>query len=273
MSRSRSRSPWASSRTKRNRFDAEEPGSPPEGSTSCAAEVERFLKANPVDPHAAAQLRACAPETARQVISFGALSFARDASAALLGRIRDAEEAPSRRPPAPPPRPGVSGAGGSSRLSGDVTVEMERFLAANPVDAQAEARFRNTPPHVARAVMDRGPISGTRNPASVLLTRIRDAENGRTGLHSGVGLPAPPPPRGDADPEMERLIRQYSLDARAAAGLRSLTPEQQRVAVSLPLHEARNPSAFIMAQLASRFGEAAAVPSSFPRRGVQGYVL
>jgi len=46
---------------------------------------------------------------------------------------------------------------------------------------------------------------------------------------------------------------RYNLDARAATTLRMLKPDQQRAAAQLPLHEARNPSAFIMAQVAMRF--------------------
>lgn len=129
------------------------------------------------------------------------------------------------------------------------TDEVEQFLMLNPVDPEAATRLRSLPPHLQRMVMERGPLAGTRNPSSVLIVRIRDAERGSaTAAAHGLGLPAPPPTFA-TDPAVERIIAQYNLDARAAGMLRSLPPDQQKAAADLPLHEARNPSAFVMAQL------------------------
>lgn len=124
--------------------------------------------------------------------------------------------------------------------------EIEAFLAMNPVDPEAASRLRSLPPHLQRCVLDRGPLFGTKNPSAVLIVRIRDSEKGR-GM-DGLGMPAAPPSM-NADPNIERMIMHYNLDARAASMLRSLTPAQQALAAELPLHEARNPSAFVMAQL------------------------
>ncbi|CAE8643845.1 unnamed protein product, partial [Polarella glacialis] len=126
--------------------------------------------------------------------------------------------------------------------------EVQGFILLNPVDPEASTRLRAMPPHLQRIVMDRGPLMGTRNPSSVLIVRIRDAERGANRTAEGLGMAAPPPPLG-SDPIVERLIRTYNLDARAAGMLRALPPDQQQAAALLPLSEARNPSAFVMAQL------------------------
>lgn len=120
----------------------------------------------------------------------------------------------------------------------------------NPVDPEAATRLRSLPPHLQRVVMDRGPLMGTRNPSSVLIVRIRDAETGRGGMMQGMGMAAPPPTHM-VNPNIERMIMMYNLDARAAGLLRSLPPQHQGAAADMPLHEARNPSAFVMAQLSA----------------------
>merc|ERR1712107_50234 len=126
----------------------------------------------------------------------------------------------------------------------------------------ASVRLRALPPHIARIVLDRGPLQGTRNPSSVLIVRIRDAERGNTNASQGLGVPAPPP-TALGDSRIENMITQYNLDARAAGMLRTLTPDQQKMAAELPLHEARNPSAFVMAQLHLRLsGGASGVPAA-----------
>ena len=53
-------------------------------------ELEDFIKDNDVDSRAAADLRDCSGEVQRKVMSRGDLSSARNPSAALLARIRDA---------------------------------------------------------------------------------------------------------------------------------------------------------------------------------------
>lgn len=125
-----------------------------------------------------------------------------------------------------------------------VSQEVEQFLAAaGAVDGDAAMRLRALPAHLQRLVVERGPIAGTRNPSSVLISRIRDAEMGRL-VPGPLGM-------GLGNPEVERVISQYGLDAKASATLRSLPPDQLRAALAIPLHEARNPSAFLMTQLAA----------------------
>merc|ERR1712032_215223 len=98
------------------------------------------------------------------------------------------------------------------------------------VDGESAQRLRMLPANYQRVVIERGPILGSRNPSSVLIARIRDVEMGR--------ITAPPPGfgasaltlGGSGNPEIERLIKQYSLDASAAGMLRSLPLEKQRIA-------------------------------------------
>lgn len=162
------------------------------------------------------------------------------------------------------PRPGSAGLmlGGVAGVPA-ASQEVENFLLTGQVDGEAAMRLRALPPHLQRVVMERGPIAGTRNPSSVLISRIRDAEMGRCLGVSGLGGPSLGLP-SVSNPSIERLISQHSLDAKAAAMLRGLTPDQQRVALEIPLHEARNPSAFIMTQLSqprlTSLGECSRLP-------------
>jgi len=200
------------------------------------------VEENGVDSKAAVQLRCCTREKASWVMAQGTLVHARNPSSALASRIREADRLFGFQ------------AGGASGSSGEPTEEeIDRFLTAVDVEPAVCERFRALAPHIVRQVLDRGPLSGSRNPAGVLMTRIRDAEAGRSGQHPGEGLPAPPPGQ-DTDPEVERLISCFHLDARAATALRSLSSRDRRWACRLPLREARNPSAYIMSQLGLRSG-------------------
>lgn len=122
--------------------------------------------------------------------------------------------------------------------------EVDAFLNTTMVDPDAALRFRQMPPQLQRQVIDRGPIAGTRNPSSVLISRIRDAEMGRV----GQGMPASQP-SASCDPAIEKLIKDHKLDDRVAGVLRALPPDQRAAVMNIPINEARNPSAFLMTQL------------------------
>lgn len=133
--------------------------------------------------------------------------------------------------------------------AGPASPEVEAFLAANPVEPHAAQRLRTLPPEMQRLVLERGSLLGARDPSAVLISRVRDAmAGGAQGL--GLGVPAPPPVSpGGLHQGIEALIVRYGLDARCAQMLRALPPDKQALAAELPMHEARNPSAFVMAQL------------------------
>jgi len=128
--------------------------------------------------------------------------------------------------------------------------EVEAFLAMNPVEPHAANQLRGLPNHLQRVVLARGSLMSARDRSAVLTSRISDA---LTGNASGLGVPAPAP-NNPSHPGIEALISRYNLDARCAAMLRMLPPDRQARAAELPVHEARNPSAFVMAQIQLLFG-------------------
>lgn len=64
---------------------------------------------------------------------------------------------------------------GQSERTGTMDDIVEEFIKANEVDGGAADALRDSPRQVQQAVIDRGGLSGARNPSSVLLARIRDA--------------------------------------------------------------------------------------------------
>jgi len=139
--------------------------SPADGAPSMSAEVDKFLEANvAVDEGAAGDLRTCPPEVQRIVLSRGDLSSARNPSAALIARIRDARTS------------AAAGAGHGGAPGANVDAHVEAFLSANSVDESAAASLRSSPPDIQRVVVARGDLTGARNPSSALLSRIRDAK-------------------------------------------------------------------------------------------------
>eukprot|EP00439_Symbiodinium_sp_Y106_P032446 s6723_g3.t2 len=135
-------------------------------------EVQDFLEANDVDSRAAADLRECPVEVQRKVLARGDLHSARNPSAALLARIRDARSAASQ-PPA------------SEGASPSASLEVEEFIRHNKVDESAADSLRGCSPSVQHAVLARGELKTARNPSSALLSRIRDAKNGVQGGPTG----------------------------------------------------------------------------------------
>mmetsp|Transcript_71580 Transcript_71580/g.158295 ORF Transcript_71580/g.158295 Transcript_71580/m.158295 type:complete len:179 (+) Transcript_71580:1-537(+) len=163
----------------------------------------------------------------------------------------------------------LASCGPPGAFQGALSTEVEAFIQMSQVDAESAQRLRTLAPHLQRLVVDRGPVAGSRNPSSVLICRIRDAEMGRVGT-PGVGTGALAASAAAAafqppNPQIEALISRYKIDANASNFLRQLTPAKQKQACELPLHEARNPSAFIMTQLATPGGVQASRLPTQPR--------
>lgn len=133
------------------------------------------------------------------------------------------------------------------------TQEVEQFLAISQVDGESGQRLRMLPANQQRLAMEKGPILGSRNPSSVLISRIRDIEMGR--------VTAPPQGFGAlgaaSSPTIEKFITQHNLDTQAAQAVRSLPPEKQKMVLGLGLDGARNPSAIVMTKLAEAAGTGA----------------
>eukprot|EP00929_Paragymnodinium_shiwhaense_P089755 TRINITY_DN4994_c0_g1_i1.p1 TRINITY_DN4994_c0_g1~~TRINITY_DN4994_c0_g1_i1.p1 ORF type:complete len:656 (-),score=216.59 TRINITY_DN4994_c0_g1_i1:51-2018(-) len=131
--------------------------------------------------------------------------------------------------------------------------EVEAFLVASLVDPFAAAKLRGIAPALQKQVMAKGPISGVKNPSSVLLARVRDAEMGvlqpsTAPTMASMGL-TPMMFKACNDPQIENLIKKYKLDMRAAGMLRSLPPDERRVALTIDLEQTHNPSQFIIMSL------------------------
>jgi len=151
----------------------------------------------------------------------------------------------------------------------ELAAEIEVFLKREVSDANAATRLRNLPPHMARHVLNRGSLLGARDTAAVLNSRIRDAMligQGTLPIMSAAAAAHAPGRQAAGHSSMDAFITRYNLDAQCAQMLRQLPPHLQAVAVELPMHEARNPNAFVMAQLQMptfRQGAAAGLPQMF----------
>ncbi|CAL1158394.1 unnamed protein product, partial [Cladocopium goreaui] len=159
------------------------------------------------------------------------------------------ERTPKNLPAAGMAAYAMNGAGNVSPIA----QEVEAFLTCAGVDGEAAQRLRVMPAHQQRLVMNRGPIGGTRAPSAVLISRIRDAELGRTGPPGSGNIPA----NGGApssNPEIEKLISKWNLDAKASFMLRSLPNDKHDLVLKISFEKARNPSAYVITQMNSLFG-------------------
>lgn len=201
-------------------------------------EIEDFIKGNDIDERAAADLRDCPPDVQRRALARGDLSSARNPSAALLARIRDA-------------RVEVRGGGsggmymGGSGVGLPSTKSIEDFINNNKINDSTAKTLRDASPTVKRGVLACGGLSGNQDPSTELLARIRDVKAGGGSVVAsggGVGLPSPQ--------EVDDFIKDNDVDERAAADLRDLPPALQRaVLVRGDLRSARNPSSALIARI------------------------
>merc|ERR1719409_2417719 len=156
--------------------------------------VEDFVRANGLDERAADALRGCAPHVLHAVLERGDLAGAHNASSAVIGRIKDAQNAmPRDAMPGPSPH-GPAGGRDSYAMHGGwgppptypsaptqstsyLGRSVEDFIRANDLDERAADALRSCTPHVLQVVLERGDLAGVRNPSSAVLGRIKDAQN------------------------------------------------------------------------------------------------
>lgn len=182
------------------------------------------------------------------------------------------------QPPPPPPQPkkkrrrkeGASGSSSSSESgskdSSDAgltkgvpsgSMAVEAFLAQCPVDPEAADRLRALPPHLQQAVMARGSVADSRNPAAVLISRIRDAQLGQAGsepmlgdLGEGVdGDGGKLAMRRSAKSTIEDMISEYRLSPGCAWMLRALPPDRQKLAAKIDPSGQADPSGYVAEML------------------------
>mmetsp|Transcript_95877 Transcript_95877/g.249910 ORF Transcript_95877/g.249910 Transcript_95877/m.249910 type:complete len:313 (+) Transcript_95877:106-1044(+) len=130
--------------------------------------------------------------------------------------------------------------------------EVETFLRVNAIDTAAAKELRCEPPHVALAVLERGPLRACTNPSGALVSRIRDAKRGI--LQGGGGrFGAPVQTLAALDPnasEAERFLAENKIDQSGAASFRSEAMEVQKFCMAKgPLVNSTNPSASLMARI------------------------
>lgn len=150
-------------------------------------DVDAFIAENELDDRAAESLRSSNPAVQQVVMSRGDLKDARNPSAALLGRIKDANNSGAAQMAMWGSSGGKSyggggkGGGGGFARKGDV----EKWAAENMLDERAAEALMECSPQVQHAVMERGGVSETRNPSACVLGRIRDAKGGMGGGSKG----------------------------------------------------------------------------------------
>lgn len=192
------------------------------------AKVEAFLSENPeVDENAGNQLKECAPELIEAVLKRGDISTARNKSAALIARIRDARYAVEAQVTAP---------------SSD---ELQKFFEENPdVDETAQEELRKSEGYVQRAVIDRGSIRGAKNPSGALISRIKQARQ-----DAQWGIPAQGPAPTDA--EIDRFFSENpDIDERAQEELRKSAGYVQRSVIDRGrMDGVKNPSGTLIARI------------------------
>jgi len=196
-------------------------------------EIDDFVKANDIDDRAAGDLKDCPPTVQRAVLSRGDLSTARNPSAALLVRIRDA-------------RVGNTG-GGTPGLSVGLpsSADIDSYIKRNDIDRSTGEKLRTSSPTIKRAVLAGGDLVGAPNPSAVLALRMADAKRAGAAnvmLSAGMSLPS--------SVDIEDFIKNNDVDKNSADQLRSSPPIVQRVVISRgDLRTARNPSAALLARI------------------------
>jgi len=187
--------------------------------------VETFLQMHDqVEPRAAQMLRDLPPEFGKLVVNKGSLFDARDQTAVLVSRIKQAQQLMTGQGAGNPligsqrpgdwicpgcmdhqfaknttcrrcgtPNPSLGMGAGMSEPSNNP--EVEHFLASNSVEPHAATQFRGLPAHVQTLVMSRGSLAGARDPTAVLMARMRQAKSGE--MQSGRSTNHQEPKEGD----------------------------------------------------------------------------
>jgi len=211
-------------------------------------EVEDFIRTNGIDDRAAATFRACPAATQESVLERADLRTARNPSSALMALIKESQGT-------------TTTGGGSSRNSlhqRAVTLaeEVDAFIFDNGIDEKGAEMFRAAGPEVQEWVLDRGNVGNARNPSSVLLSRIREAQaslpaadhskggggQGKGGAfdYSGYNLPE----------AVQMFVRNNGVDTMAAETLQAAPPGVQEYVLDRgDMRNAQNPSSALLARI------------------------
>jgi len=163
-----------------------------------------------------------------------------------------AGEAEGRPPPPPPPGHPC----GSDK-------DIEDYLKANPVEEDAADRLRALRPHLAAAVIARGPVRDSTDPTAVLLARLRAVEINRP--PGEVPIAPPVVPKSVSDPKssadntatarrsaksaIEKMIDDYRLSPECGWMMRALPPDKQRLVAQIDPAGQADPSGYVAEEL------------------------
>ncbi|CAK0850595.1 unnamed protein product [Prorocentrum cordatum] len=154
-------------------------------------------------------------------------------------------------------RLGAPGADDSKRSPDEVRIikemvseEVDAFLLANNIDAAASRDLRKEPPHVALAVLERGPLRACANPSGALVGRIRDAKRGVLGNRGQYGGVPPPSSLDGNTSEVDKFLISNGIDQAGIASFRSEAPDIQKLVMAKGnFINTANPSASLMARI------------------------
>lgn len=116
---------------------------------------------------------------------------------------------------------------------------IEEFIQKNNVDDRAAEALRSCSVHLQKQVIETGDLTRTRNPSSVVLSRIRDAQ--RYGGKSAAG---------PTEEEIEDFLRANDVDEAAEEAFRRCGVQLQRIVIEKGIiSTARNPSSTLLARI------------------------
>lgn len=129
--------------------------------TAVHPEVRAFIAANALDEDAVNVLLKASPEIQRFVIRRGCLNTAKNPSAALQARVREAFTVLQTS---------------EKETGGSISKRVEVFLKENAVDERAATALRTAKPNVQEEAINRGDLVAVKNPSGALMGRIAAAQ-------------------------------------------------------------------------------------------------
>jgi len=222
---------------------------------SIEEEMETFIEDNQLDGEASGILRELDESLARELLDRGPLTDARNPSAVVLSRLRSIKTAEKnqRFGSLPPGKPKMD--------LGNLQREISKYVRDNELDERAESSLKEADEPVLRELLSAGPLTDARNPSAVVMARLKEIQRdlergddtytargkgggggGHHGGKSGGG--------GDMQSQIMRYVRENELDERAEQCLKETDNATLRELFARgPLHDARNPSAFVLSRL------------------------
>eukprot|EP00929_Paragymnodinium_shiwhaense_P006985 TRINITY_DN110940_c0_g1_i1.p1 TRINITY_DN110940_c0_g1~~TRINITY_DN110940_c0_g1_i1.p1 ORF type:complete len:861 (-),score=203.49 TRINITY_DN110940_c0_g1_i1:116-2698(-) len=202
-----------------------------------AEQVQQLIDMWAIDERAAGQLKSAPLDVQAIVLDRGGFEDARNPSAALIGRLKEAY---------------------ADLESHSDALGVEAFIAENQLDERAGEAMRTAAPELQRAVIERGSLSRCSNPSSALIGRLRDAE-----------------PQVQVQAVLDNFIGQNQLDERATAALLESPPEVQFAVIERgSLTTTKNPSAVLLSRIKQAMQDYAAYGgkgfAGFEDRGGKG---